>query len=247
MNEALKNYAGYRLFTKKLDELPKLPKMVISTINQYSFCMAEKEQQFKNALLQSDVLLPDGVGIVAAVRLQTGQKIDKISGSDLHHYMLEKLNRKHGSCFYLGSSEETLKKIKEKVTAIYPEIKVDYYSPPFKTNFSEQDNSKMISEVNNFKPDVLFVGMTAPKQEKWAIANKEKLQAKIICSIGAVFDFYAGTVQRPGEFWIKHGFEWLGRLLHEPKRMWKRYLYYGPVFLYALIKYKLKLEHNQAL
>ena len=240
MNEVLTTYAGYNLFTKSLDDLPQSPKTVINTINQYSFCLAEKEPDFKEALLESGVLLPDGIGIVAAVRLQSGQKIKKISGSALHFHLLNKLNKEYGSCFYLGSSERTLKKIKERIAKEYPNIRVGFYSPPFKPVFSDSDNAKMIAAVNQFKPDVLFVGMTAPKQEKWAIAHKQQLNAKLIGSIGAVFDFYAGTMSRPSNFWINLGFEWFGRLINEPKRMWKRYLYYGPVFLYILFKHKVK-------
>ncbi len=240
MNEVLSSYAGYNLFNSSLDDLPKLPKIVVNTINQYSFCLAEKQPDFKNALLASEVLLPDGVGIVAAVRLQSGQKIKKISGSNLHYHLLNKLNNEYGSCFYLGSSVKTLKKIQEKITMEYPNIRVGFYSPPFKPVFSDSDNAKMIGEVNKFKPDVLFVGMTAPKQEKWAIEHKQELNAKLIGSIGAVFDFYAGTMNRPSNFWIDLGFEWFGRLINEPLRMWKRYIYYGPVFLYTLVKYKLK-------
>lgn len=80
--------------------------------------------------------------------------------------------------------------------------------------------------------------MTAPKQEKWSHAHKDRLHANVICSIGAVFDFYAGTVDRPGKIWIDLGLEWLGRLFKEPKRMWRRYIYYGFVFLYYLIREK---------
>ncbi|WP_299289391.1 WecB/TagA/CpsF family glycosyltransferase [uncultured Mucilaginibacter sp.] len=240
MSENLSNYAGYNLFTKSLDDLPQAPKIVINTINQYSFCMAEKEAEFKNALLESEVLLPDGVGIVAAVRLQNGDKINKISGSDLHYHLLNKLNQEYGSCFYLGSTETTLKKIKEKIALEYPNIRVSYYSPPFKATFSDEDNANMVFQVNQFKPDALFVGMTAPKQEKWAIAHKQQLDAKVIGSIGAVFDFYAGTVNRPANFWVNLRCEWFGRLLNEPQRMWKRYLYYGPIFVYTLLKYKIK-------
>ena len=82
--------------------------------------------------------------------------------------------------------------------------------------------------------------MTAPKQEKWAYSNKTRIDAQLICSIGAVFDFYAGTVQRPSDVWIDLSLEWLGRLVKEPKRMWKRYLYYGPVFFYYLVNQKFK-------
>lgn len=240
MNGSECSYAGYNLYIKSLDELPRLPKMVINTINQYSFCLAEKSTEFKKALLASEVLLPDGVGIVAAVRLQTGKKIKKISGSDIHGFMLKKLNEAHGKCFYLGASAATLKKIQTRLATEYPNIQVAYYSPPFKSTFSVEDNTKMIEAINKFLPDVLFVGMTAPKQEEWAIEHKAGLNVKVICSIGAVFDFYAGTKKRPNKIWIGMGLEWFGRLIDEPKRMWKRYVYYGPVFAFALLKYKCK-------
>ncbi|MDF4221138.1 WecB/TagA/CpsF family glycosyltransferase [Maribacter sp. M208] len=112
-------------------------------------------------------------------------------------------------------------KIGERLKVDYPNVTFGIYSPPYKPEFSEEDNSKMIEAVNAFQPDVLFVSMTAPKQEKWSHANKDLLVAKIICSIGAVFDFYAGTVECPNKIWQDLGLEWLGRLLKEPKRMAK--------------------------
>jgi len=221
-----------------LDKLDLTRKTLINTINQYSYIVTKQDKAFKKALMESDVLLPDGVGIVLASQLLNGEKIKKIAGADLHKYLLEKLNTEGGKCFYLGSSENTLKKIQEQVQKDYPSVIVETYSPPYKPEFDEADNQKMIEAVNKFNPDVLFVGMTAPKQEKWAHANKEKLNAKTICSIGAVFDFYAGTVNRPNQFWINMGLEWFIRLLNEPKRMWKRYLYYGPMFAYELVNKK---------
>jgi N-acetylglucosaminyldiphosphoundecaprenol N-acetyl-beta-D-mannosaminyltransferase len=231
---------GYPVFTGSLDLLLSLPKALVNTINQYSYCMAERDPDFKRSLIESDILLPDGIGIVAASKFLNGKKIAKISGADLHEYMLTELNRIGGSCFYLGSSETTLNKIRERLAIDYPLVKVGAYSPPYRSVFSEEENSEMVTAVNNFRPDVLFVGMTAPKQEKWAHAHKDLLEVKLICSIGAVFDFYAGTIERPKNFWVDLGLEWLGRLMKEPKRMWKRYLYYGPVFGYYILKRRLK-------
>jgi N-acetylglucosaminyldiphosphoundecaprenol N-acetyl-beta-D-mannosaminyltransferase len=188
--------------------------------------------------MESDVLLPDGIGIVLASKFLNGINIKKIAGSDLHDHLLKKLNATYGRCFYLGATEETLAKIKARLAIEYPNIAVDSFSPPFKPDFSEEDTAKMIESVNTFCPDVLFVGMTAPKQEKWSNAFKTSLHVGMICSIGAVFDFYAGTVKRPGKIWIKLGLEWLGRLLKEPKRMWKRYIYYGFIFAYYLVREK---------
>jgi N-acetylglucosaminyldiphosphoundecaprenol N-acetyl-beta-D-mannosaminyltransferase len=216
-------------------------KTLINTINQYSYCIAEKDASFKKALQGSDILLPDGIGIVAAVRLLNNQKIKKIAGADIHHYLLDDLNKKGGSCFYLGSSKSTLDKIITRLSREFPNIKVGTFSPPYKPEFSEVENQQMIAEVNAFQPDVVFVGMTAPKQEKWSFAHKEQLDTKIICSIGAVFDFYAGTIVRPHPFWINLRLEWFIRLVKEPKRMWRRYLYYGPIFIYFILKEKGKL------
>ena len=215
--------------------------MLINTINQYSFCIAQEDSEFKKALQASDVLLPDGMAIIAAVRLLTNVKITKIAGAQLHEFLLNKLNEAGGSCFYLGASEATLAKIISKVHKEFPKVQAHSYSPPFKAVFSESDNQNMLAAVNAVAPEVLFIGMTAPKQEKWAFEHKAMLQAKTICSIGAVFDFYAGTVKRPSPFWIALRLEWLIRLIKEPRRMWKRYLYYGPIFIGYILREKVSL------
>ena len=230
----------YPLYKGSLKQLPSSKKIIINTINQYSYCLAEEDPEFKTALQTSEILLPDGIAIVAAVRLLEGQKITKIAGADLHQHLLSRLNKESGKCFYLGSSEYTLQKIKDRLAVEFPAVQVSTFSPPYKAEFSGSENAEMIGAVNDFAPDVLFIGMTAPKQEKWAHAHKEDLDAQTICSIGAVFDFYAGTVERPSAIWIKLGLEWLGRLIKEPRRMWKRYLFYGPVFIYKVLREKVK-------
>lgn len=234
------NVLNYPVYTLQLKRLDNTKKLLINTINQYSYCIAEKDPEFKNALLQSDILLPDGIGIVAAAKIINKKKINKIAGADLHDFLLKKLNKESGSCFYMGSSEETLAKIEERLKKEYPNIKVGSYSPPFKPEFTAEDNTTILEAVNSFTPDVLFVGMTAPKQEKWSYQFKGELNTRKICSIGAVFDFYAGTTTRPSAIWINLGLEWLGRLFKEPKRMWKRYIYYGFIFARHLLKHKFK-------
>jgi N-acetylglucosaminyldiphosphoundecaprenol N-acetyl-beta-D-mannosaminyltransferase len=229
---------GFPVYNDSLDSLPLRSKLLVSTINQYSYCISQEDSTFKKALLESDVILPDGVGIVAAAKWLNGVSIKKIAGADFHDFQLKRLNEIHGSCFYLGASNDTLSKIEERLKKEYPNVSFASYSPPYKPSFTEEDTTAMIEAVNSFKPDVLFVGMTAPKQEKWSHANKENLDAKIICSIGAVFDFYAGTVERPNKIWQNLGLEWLGRLLKEPKRMGNRYIYYGAVFTKHLVKAK---------
>lgn len=229
---------GYSLYADNLESFPLDQKIEIDTINQYSYCIAEKDQEFKNALNNSDILLPDGVGITWASNFLNGKRVEKIAGADIHQFLLQKMNEISGSCFYLGASQKTLFLIEKKLKIEYPNINFNSYSPPFKTVFSEEDSKLMVGKVNEFKPNVLFIGMTAPKQEKWSHKFRDQLNVNVLCSIGAVFDFYAGCVERPSEVWINLKLEWLGRLLKEPKRMWKRYIYYGVVFIYKIVKNK---------
>ena len=121
----------------------------------------------------------------------------------------------------------------------YPQIQhIKTYSPPFKDTFDETENQQMINAVNDFKPDVLWVGMTAPKQEKWIFQNKEKLDVKFIGAVGAVFDFFVDNVKRSHPFFLSTGLEWLPRLIQEPKRLWRRNFISAPKFFFRVFMQK---------
>lgn len=212
---------------------------VINTINPHSWVTAEQDDAFKQALLSSDGLIPDGTGIVLAARWLTDLHIRKMAGADLHQMVLEQLQRTSGSVFYLGASTNTLTHITERIHTEFPRIRVGTFSPPYRTCFSNAETEKMIETVNTFHPDVLFVGMTAPKQEKWIAANRHRLNARFISGIGAVFGFYGGTSARPPQWMIHLKLEWLGRLIREPRRMWRRNFISTPKFLYQILKLKL--------
>lgn len=223
----------------ELDALPE-GKVLINTINVHSYNTARKDAAFAEALLKGDALIPDGASIVLAFKFLRHKNIERIAGWDLFLHEMDKLNRKGGVCFFLGSSEETLRKIKAKAAGVYPDIRIETYSPPYKAEFSEEDNRRMIEAVNRAKPDLLWVGMTAPKQEKWAYAHLKELDVNgPIGTIGAVFDFFAGNIRRAPLWWQKHGMEWLYRLIKEPKRMWKRYIIGNTLFLGYLVKEKI--------
>ena len=230
---------GYNVHKTSLESIDLNKVKVINTINPHSYCTAKNDALFMKALKNSDILLPDGIGIVWAEQVLNATKINKIAGYDVFMYLMQYLNETSGSCFFLGASEETLKKIKDKIKIDFPNVNVYGYSPPYKAEFSEDDSLLMCEKVNSVKPDVLFVGMTAPKQEKWVHENKERLEASTICSIGAVFDFYAGNVKRSSQFWINLGLEWLPRFLKEPRRLARRNLISTPLFIFEVLKSKL--------
>ena len=140
---------------------------------------------------------------------------------------------------FLGSSEKVLALIKERAAVDYPNVEVVTYSPPYKPEFTDEENADMVRAINEAKPDLLWIGMTAPKQEKWAYKHWGELDIDChVGTIGAVFDFYAGTMKRAPLWWQEHSLEWLYRLLKEPKRMWRRYLVGNALFLWNVVKLK---------
>ncbi|WP_302293176.1 WecB/TagA/CpsF family glycosyltransferase [Leyella stercorea] len=137
---------------------------------------------------------------------------------------------------FMGSSQKVLDLIVKRAAKVYPHLKVVTYSPPYKPEFSKEDNKAIIDAINAADPDLLWIGMTAPKQEKWTYSHWDELNIHChVGTIGAVFDFFAGTVERAPMWWQRHGLEWLYRLLKEPKRMWRRYIIGNALFLFNVI------------
>lgn len=221
-------------------------KVLINTINAHSFNMAQTDEFFSQALTHNEnVLIADGVSIVWALRLLTKLQVEKIAGADLFDFEMKKLNQTGGVCFFLGSTDSTLKAIRERAQKEYPNIEVKTYSPPYKKQFSAEDNQRMIEIINEVNPDLLWVGMTAPKQEKWAYENFSKLNVKgHIGCIGAVFDFYAGNINRAPNWMINLGLEWFYRLINEPSRLWKRYLIGNTKFIWSVMNEFRTLNQN---
>lgn len=235
------NLFNLPVYNKSLDELPS-GKLLINTINAHSYNMAKSDAYFAEALCKSDVLLPDGISIVFAKRYLKNEILKKIAGTDLFYFEMNRLNKINGTCMFLGSYKTTLKLIVQNAAIDFPNVTVNTYSPPFKAEFSSEDDRDMITVVNSFKPDVLFIGMSAPKQEKWAYRNFKELEVGHVCCIGAVFDFYSGNVKRASKRMIKLGLEWFYRLIMEPFRLWRRYLLGNFRFISFVFKEKRLLK-----
>lgn len=204
--------------------------------------VARMDPYFHESIKNADLIIPDGMGIVLASKILGGQIKERITGSDIFLELSDSLN-KTGNCsyFFLGSTENNLTKIADKMKKDFPSIKIaGTYSPPFKSEFSMDDNTLMIEAINRVKPDVLWVGMTAPKQEKWIYQNKDKLNVRFIGAIGAVFDFYTGAVRRSHPFFQQLGLEWLPRFLKEPRRLSQRNLVSSPTFFLRVLSKRLR-------
>jgi N-acetylglucosaminyldiphosphoundecaprenol N-acetyl-beta-D-mannosaminyltransferase len=231
-----------------MEELAAIPegKVLINTINAHSYNTAQKDELFAESLLNGDALIPDGASVVKACRWlkAKSQPKERIAGWDLFEFEMGRLEaplnpprRGKPVAFFMGSSEKVLGLIREKAKVVYPHIEVVTYSPPYKPEFSDEDNAAIVKAINDANPDLLWIGMTAPKQEKWAYSHWNELNIHCHCgTIGAVFDFFAGTAKRAPKWWQEHSLEWLYRLIIEPKRMWRRYIIGNALFLWNVWK-----------
>ena len=225
-------------------------KVLINTINAHSFNTAQKDGLFAEALSKGDYLIPDGASIVKACHWlkTTSQPEERIAGWDLFTFEMQRLERRSRQrlpadnrlrVMFMGSSEKVLGLIRKRAAVDFPNLEVVTYSPPYKPSFSDDDDKAIIKAINKANPDLLWIGMTAPKQEKWTYAHWGELDIHChVGTIGAVFDFYAGTAQRAPRWWQEHSLEWLYRLIKEPKRMWRRYVIGNPLFVFYMMKEK---------
>lgn len=230
------------------EQLKSLPqgKLLINTINAHSYNTALKDPLFAKALMKGDVLIPDGASIVKACKWLNAKSKPKerIAGWDLFVHEMSELEKDANSnskdskkVMFMGSSERVLGLIKIKSAEIYPNLEVVTYSPPYKPEFSKEDNAAIVTAINSENPDLLWIGMTAPKQEKWTYTHWNELNIHChVGTIGAVFDFFAGTAKRAPQWWQDHSLEWLYRLIIEPKRMWRRYIIGNSLFIRNILK-----------
>jgi N-acetylglucosaminyldiphosphoundecaprenol N-acetyl-beta-D-mannosaminyltransferase len=204
--------------------------------NPHSLVVAQHDLGFQTALAQADLVVSDGMGVSLMARLAGAQIGPRITGTDYFQAVLLALQQRGGGrVFFFGSSHTVLDLIARRFTRDFPALTLcGMYSPPFGL-WNDEQNLRMVQVINDAEPDVLWVGMTAPKQEKWVEDNRHDLTVPVIGSIGAVFDFYAGTHSRAPQ-WICHiGLEWVYRLMLEPRRMWRRNLVSAPIFVWLVL------------
>lgn len=200
--------------------------------NPHSLEMARADPQFAKAIEDADLVIPDGIGVVLASRLAGGAIRERVTGMMLFLGVSGLLNARGGSVYFLGSAQPVLERIASRLSLEYPRIRIaGAVSPPFAPSIPPDLNDRIVNEINAARPDVVWVGMTAPKQEKWIHQNRSLVHAGLLGPIGGAFDFYAGTLTRSSPWFQNHGLEWLPRLLREPRRLWRRSFVSAPRFL----------------
>ena len=234
---------GFEVFSDNLSLIPIRDGncKVINTISPNSYGISTKDIEFRNALKNSDYLVLDGVYFAFASLLLQGKNIRRNQGPDVFYHFMSRLNESNGRAFFLGSSDVTLQKMKEHAQKDYPNITVDYFSPPFKPEFSKEDDEVMLNKIKKFQPDILFVGMTCPKQEKWAVKNRRQIDSGLVLCIGNVFDWFAGSQKAIHPFWFKLRLGWLARIFLRPE-VFRRNIGNQMLFFWHIVLIFLKLK-----
>ncbi len=212
----------------------------IVTPNADHIVKLQKDQEFRRIYEDAALVLADGMSLIWAGMFLGTPLREKVSGSDLLPEFCRVAAKKGHRLFFLGGREGAAKQAKEVLEKLYPGIKiVGAYAPPMGFEKNPDECQKIETMIKEASPDALFVGLGAPKQERWIYNNYRKLNIPVSAGIGVSFEFMAGIVKRAPRWMCDTGVEWLWRLLMEPKRLWKRYLVEDPIFFWFVLQQKI--------
>lgn len=196
---------------------------------------AHRDSNFKKILNSADLFVPDGISLVWIARCRGFPLKKRVSGTDLMEEFFRVANQKGYSSFFYGDSEETLNLLKKKILTNFPNLKISgFFSPPFRS-LTKREDEEIIEKINQAKPDILWVALGLPQQERWIFKHKEKLNIPVVIGVGAAFKFFSGKIKRAPTWLGDLGFEWLWRFFQEPRRIWRRVLIDIPMFIFLVL------------
>jgi N-acetylglucosaminyldiphosphoundecaprenol N-acetyl-beta-D-mannosaminyltransferase len=203
----------------------------------HALMVAQDDAQMLDALRGSTLVVPDGMPLVWAANLLGERLRDRVYGPELMlRYNDRCAERGHRVWLYGGRDQGSLAQLALSMRKRHPGIKiVGGYSPPFRALTPEEDES-VVRQVNEARPDVLWVGIGVPKQEKWMARMRDRLDVPVMCGVGAAFDFHAGRISMAPPWMQERGLEWIYRIAQEPRRLLPRYLYTNPRFVAAFAR-----------
>ena len=202
--------------------LVKLIGDYITVANVHTTVTAYENPSYRKIQNNGIMAIPDGGPLSSIGKRRGYTQMARTTGPDLMREIFEKSVQSGYKHYFLGSTDETLRRLRENLTQKYPGISiVGMYSPPYRM-LTEEEDSDIVTAVNRAEADFLWVGLGAPKQEEWMYAHQGKIQSLMI-GVGAGFDYFAGNIKRAPAWMQEHNLEWLYRLIQEPKRLLKRY------------------------
>lgn len=198
--------------------------------NVHVLMEAWDDSEFMDSVELADLITPDGMPLVWMMRLKGARKQTRVYGPTLMLHVLECAAREGIPVGFYGAAPEVLEALVRRMQQKYEHLQVAFaYSPPYR-NLSPEEDDEIVQEINSSGARILFVGLGCPRQELWMGRHKDRVQA-VMLGVGAAFDFHAGVKPQAPVWLQKLGLEWLFRLVSEPRRLWKRYLYHNPRFI----------------
>ena len=221
-----------KLIVEHIDELKG---EFICLSNVHTTVMSQKDEEYRKIQNSAFLALPDGSPLSLVQRLRGYRMAEQVAGPDLMPALWKATEKTEISHYFYGSTPETIAALEKKLRNNYPELKIaGMEAPPFRP-LTEEEDLAAIQRINESGAAIVWVGLGAPKQEKWMYEHRGKINA-VMLGVGAGFDFHAGTVKRAPAWMRNHYLEWLYRLIQDPKRLWKRYVQTNGKFLLLSIK-----------
>jgi N-acetylglucosaminyldiphosphoundecaprenol N-acetyl-beta-D-mannosaminyltransferase len=206
----------------------------ICVVPAHSIFLGYQNLQLREIFNHSGLTTPDGMVIVWLLRLHGYRNVDRVYGPDLMHAVCKHSLQTGWKHYFFGGEPGVADQLSEKLKTQYPELQISgTYSPPFRQLTQDEDN-EIITNINHAHPDIVWVGLGSPKQEYWMYEHLEKLSAPVLIGVGAAFDFLSGNKHQAPRWIQRSGFEWLFRLVNEPRRLWRRYANY-PLFIFLIL------------
>jgi N-acetylglucosaminyldiphosphoundecaprenol N-acetyl-beta-D-mannosaminyltransferase len=230
---SLNELISYIVYKVQLHE-----KAIITNVNVHAVNIAYKVSWFRDFINNSQVVFCDGYGIKWAVNFLNRIKLYRLTPPDWFGNLAAKCVTDGYSLFLLGSTQEVVDKAAAEMQRKYPLLRIlGTHHGYFDKQVTSSENKDVITRINALNPDILMVGFGMPTQEKWILENWDELMTTVILPVGALFDYLSGEVRRVPRWMTDHGLEWLGRMIIEPKRLWRRYLIGNPLFTWRIFKH----------
>ncbi len=226
------NYNNFVTDLLKLSE--KQDSSYVCVSNVHMTIEAYDDNNFLNIVNNADIATPDGMPLVKAMKYLYGINQDRVAGMDLMPSLMKECEIENKSIFLYGSTDKVLEKIISKAKQDFPRLQIKTYAPPFR-DLSLDEKKNIIDTINMQGYDFVFVALGCPKQEKWMAEHKNIIQSCMI-GLGGAFEVYSEVKSRAPKWIQDYSLEWLYRLVQDPKRLWKRYLYTNNMFIFLLLK-----------
>ncbi|MCI8845622.1 MAG: WecB/TagA/CpsF family glycosyltransferase [Lachnospiraceae bacterium] len=216
------------------DNLERLRGEYVCVSNVHTTVMAYNDESYRKVQNNAAIAVPDGKPLSLICKLRGHKEARRVAGPDLMPEILRLSETEGYTHYFYGSTEKTLKYLEKNIREKYPRLKIaGIYSPLFRRLTKEEDQ-KVIERINAAKPDFIWVGLGAPKQERWMHEHRGKVNG-IMIGVGAAFDFHAGTSKRAPKWMQEIYLEWLYRLIQDPKRLLKRYMFSNMEFIWLIL------------